>query len=67
MKIKFHPASSNRPASSNQLTFTEPARYMRWSLASLRSFLDNRPDLRATLQGLVNRDLVGKVERLLPT
>ena len=48
-----------------EVTFTEPARYMRWSLPSLRSFMDKRPELRATLQGLVNRDLAGKLERLL--
>jgi hypothetical protein len=48
-----------------EVTFTEPARYMRWSLPSLRRFMDKRPDLRVTLQGLVNRDLAGKVERLL--
>jgi len=42
-----------------------PARYMRWSLPSLRTFMDKRPDLRTTLQGLVNRDLAGKVEGLL--
>jgi hypothetical protein len=35
--------------------FIEPARYMRWSLPSLRGFMDKRPDLRVTLQGLVNR------------
>ena len=48
-----------------EVTFTGPARYMRWSLPSLRRFLDRRPDLRVTLQGLVNRDLVGKLEALL--
>jgi hypothetical protein len=47
------------------VTFTEPARYMRWSLPSLRRFIDKRPDLRLTLQGLVNRDLAGKLETLL--
>ena len=47
------------------MTFTEPARYMRWELPSLRRFMDKRPDLRVTLQGLVNRDLAGKLERLL--
>jgi Popeye protein conserved region len=51
--------------STVEVTFTEPARYMRWSLPSLRRFVDKRPDLRVTLQGLVNRDLAGKVERLL--
>jgi hypothetical protein len=34
-----------------EVTFTEPARYMRWSLPSLRRFIDKRPDLRVTLQG----------------
>ena len=44
-----------------QVTFTEPARYMRWSLPSLRRFMDSRPDLRVALQGLVNRDLAEKL------
>jgi Popeye protein conserved region len=48
-----------------EVTFTEPARYMRWPLPSLRRFMDKRPDLRVTLQSLVNRDLAGKLERLL--
>jgi hypothetical protein len=48
-----------------EVRFIEPARYMRWSLPSLRRFMDKRPDLRVTLQGLVNRDLAGKLERLL--
>jgi hypothetical protein len=48
-----------------EVTFTEPTRYMRWPLTSLRRFMDKRPDLRVTLQGLVNRDLAGKLERLL--
>ena len=48
-----------------EIVFTDPARYMRWSLANLRSFMDKRPDLRVTLQGLVNRDLAGKLEKLL--
>lgn len=47
------------------MTFTGPARYMRWSLPSLRTFMDRRPDLRVTLQGLVNRDLAAKVEGLV--
>ena len=46
------------------VTFAEPARYMRWSVPSLRRFADKRPDLRVTLQGLVNRDLAGKIKRL---
>jgi hypothetical protein len=48
-----------------EVTFSEPARYMRWSLPSLHRFMDHRPDLRITLQGLVNRDLAGKLDRLL--
>jgi hypothetical protein len=47
------------------MTFAEPARYMRWSLASLRKFIDSRPDLRVILQGLVNRDLAQKLETVL--
>lgn len=45
--------------------FTGPARYMRWPLSSVRTFLDKRPDLRVTMHGLVNRDLAAKVERLV--
>jgi|AmaraimetFIIA100_FD_contig_41_19570534_length_750_multi_7_in_0_out_0_1 CRP-like cAMP-binding protein len=48
-----------------RVTFTEPARYMRWSLSSLRRFVDMRPDLRVTLQGLVNRDLAEKLNLLM--
>jgi CRP-like cAMP-binding protein len=47
-----------------EVTFKEPARYMSWSLPSLRSFMDKRPELRVALQGLVNRDLAEKLERL---
>ena len=48
-----------------EVTFSEPTRYMHWSLSSLRRFMDKRPDLRVTLQGLVNRDLAGKLDRLM--
>ena len=48
-----------------EVTFTEPAHYLCWSLPSLRSFIDNRPDLRIILQSLVNRDLARKLETLL--
>jgi CRP-like cAMP-binding protein len=48
-----------------EVTFTQPARYMRWSLPNLRTFMDKRPELRITLQGLMNRDLAGKLERVL--
>jgi Popeye protein conserved region len=47
------------------ITFIEPAHYMRWSLPSLRRFMDKRPDLRVALQALVNRDLAGKIGALL--
>ena len=47
------------------ITFAEPARYMSWPLASLRRFIDKRPDLRVALQHLVNRDLVTKLGTLL--
>jgi CRP-like cAMP-binding protein len=45
-------------------TFAERARYFSWPLASIRAFLDKRPDLRRTLQSLVNRDLAAKMEEL---
>ncbi len=48
-----------------EIVFTEPARYMRWSLPDLRTFMDKRPELRVTLQHLVNRDLAGKLEKVL--
>ena len=48
-----------------EATFSEPARYISWPLSSLRTFVDKRPDLRVTLQGLVSRDLASKLERLL--
>jgi CRP-like cAMP-binding protein len=48
-----------------EAAFSEPARYISWPLSSLRTFVDKRPDLRVTLQGLVSRDLASKLERLL--
>jgi hypothetical protein len=42
-------------------TFTNAARYMSWPLQSIRSFMDRRPDLRVTVQGLVSRDLASKL------
>jgi hypothetical protein len=41
--------------------FSEPARFMCWPLAELRRFIDKRPDLRVSLQGLANRDLAQKL------
>jgi hypothetical protein len=46
-------------------SFTEPGRYMCWPLSHLRAFLDKRPELRVTLQGLVNRDPAGKLEAVV--
>jgi CRP-like cAMP-binding protein len=46
-------------------TFTGTARYMCWPLHDIRSFLERRPDLRVTLQGLVNHDLARKLEVIL--
>ena len=48
-----------------EATFAGSARYMSWPVASLRTFIDRRPDLRVALQGLVNRDLAWKLERLM--
>jgi CRP-like cAMP-binding protein len=48
-----------------EAVFTERARYMTWPLQNLRVLLDRRPELRATLQGLVSRDLSRKMERLI--
>jgi CRP-like cAMP-binding protein len=46
--------------------FTGAGRYMCWQLHDIRTFLDKRPELRVTLQGLVNRDLARKLDALLP-
>jgi len=46
-------------------SFTEVARYMCWPLHDLRRFVDSRPDLRVTLQRLVNNDLARKLEASL--
>jgi hypothetical protein len=43
-------------------TFAEPACYFSWPLANLQVFLDRRPDFRQALQGLINRDLVAKLQ-----
>lgn len=45
--------------------FAEGGRYMSWPLPILRAFLDKRPELRVTLQGLVNRDLARKLQHVL--
>jgi hypothetical protein len=38
---------------------------MTWPLQHLRVLLDRNPELRASLQGLVNRDLTRKMENLI--
>ena len=48
-----------------RVTFTEPSRYMHWSLSSLRRFVDVRPDLRTALQGLISRDLAQKLNTVI--
>jgi hypothetical protein len=48
-----------------EAVFSEGARYMTWPLQNLRVLLDRRPELRATLQGLVSRDLARKMEYLI--
>jgi hypothetical protein len=53
-------------AASFDAVFREPGRYMSWPLASLRQFLDKRPELRVALQRLASHDLATKVERLVP-
>ncbi len=46
-------------------SFAAAARYMCWPLHALRAFVDRRPELRDTLQRLLNRDLSLKLERLV--
>jgi hypothetical protein len=46
-------------------SFIEPGRYICWPLYNIRSFLDKKPELRVTLQNLVNRDLAAKLEKLV--
>ena len=48
-----------------RVIFTEPSRYMHWSLSSLRRFVDVRPDLRTALQGLISRDLAQKLNTVI--
>jgi hypothetical protein len=43
-------------------SFREPGRYFQWSVGNLRVFLNKKPELRTTVQALVNRDLAEKVE-----
>jgi Popeye protein conserved region len=46
--------------------FTETGRYIQWSLAQLRIFLERNPELRIALQRHVSQDLVRKLEAVLP-
>ena len=42
---------------------TSAIRLVRWPLAPLRSFLDDNPDLRATMQQVLGSDLATKLQR----
>ncbi len=42
-------------------SFSEPARVLCWPLPELRRFVDKRPELRVSLQRLVNHDLARKL------
>jgi CRP-like cAMP-binding protein len=46
-------------------SFEKGARYLSWPLGNIRAFLDRKPELRITLQSLVNRELATKLERLV--
>jgi hypothetical protein len=46
-------------------SFSEPGRYICWPLSNLRAFMDKRPELRVTLQSLVNQDLARKLQNLV--
>ena len=48
-------------ASSVDAYFSEPARVLCWPLPELRRFVDKRPELRVSLQQLVNHDLARKL------
>jgi len=48
-------------ASPVDAAFTEPARMICWPLADLRRYIDKRPELRESLQRLVNKDVARKL------
>ena len=54
-----------RNPSPIEAAFTEAGRYISWAMSDIQSFLEKRPELRTTLQGLVNRDLARKLEGAL--
>jgi CRP-like cAMP-binding protein len=57
-------ALSGQPSPVDAI-LTESARYLCWPLSNIRAFLEKKPELRVTLQSLVNRDLAGKLEELM--
>ena len=61
--IGLTPALTGQP-SLIEARFRGPARFVRWSIVTIREFVDSRPELRAKLQSLVSRDLALKVEKL---
>jgi CRP-like cAMP-binding protein len=46
-------------------TFIEPAQYMCWPLSHIRTFLNKKPQLRATLQQLTSHELARRVHQLV--
>jgi Popeye-like protein len=42
-------------------SFAAPARYFCWPVHELRTFVDKRPEIRASLQRIVNQDLARKL------
>ncbi len=46
------------------MIFAERARYISWRLTQTRAFLERKPELRHTLQRMVNRELAQKIQLL---
>jgi hypothetical protein len=42
---------------------SESTRYLCWPLAGIRTFLDRKPELRATLARLTNQELARKMQQ----
>ncbi len=50
-------------ASPVDAVVTEASRYLCWPLAGIRSFLERKPELRATLAQLTNQELARKMQQ----
>jgi hypothetical protein len=59
-------ALTGEPSHVNAM-FTGPGRYLRWPLSKIQAFLDKKPELRVTLQSLMNHDLARKLQGMLAT